>query len=116
MFAHDGAFVLLSREDVIPASKLIVQKIDRFGLKANLGTQSKNETSKIKAMFILPRNHPKSEATFTHETADDDMETDRYVSFCDSFKYLGSLIAHSLIGDLHIDARVNEARAAQQLI
>ena len=116
MFAHDGAFVLLSREDVIPASKLIVKKFDRFGLEVNLGTQSKNETSKIKAMFILLRNHPKSEATFTHETADNDMETDRYVCFCDSFKYLGSLIAHSLIGDLDIDARVNEARAAQQLI
>jgi hypothetical protein len=116
VFADDGAFLLLSREDLIAASKLIVTEFKRFGLIVHLGTRSTKQASKTEAMFIPPRNHPNSEATFTHETADYDVQPDRFISFCDSFKYLGSLIVPSLSDDLDIDARVNKARYAQNLM
>ena len=115
MFADDGAFLLLSRDDLVAASKLIVTEFKRFGLTVHLGTRSTNAASKTGAMFIPPRNH-KPGATVTRETADYDVQPDRFISFCDNFKYLGSFITPSLSEDFDINRRVNKARAAKQLM
>jgi hypothetical protein len=115
VFADDGAFLLLSRPELVAASKLIVAEFKRFGTIVHLGTHSKKLGSKTEAMFIPPRNHGAG-ASVTHETADYDVEDDRFISFCDSFKYLGSFITPSLDEDFDINARVNKARAAQHLM
>jgi hypothetical protein len=53
--------------------------------------------------------------TLSHETAEYDVNIYHCISFCDSFKYLGSFVVPSLSDNLDIDARVKKARAAQQL-
>ena len=96
---------------IISGSKLIVNEFASFGLSVHLGTRSKNESSKTEAMFIPPRNSNVTD-TFTRETGDYDVSEDRFISFCDNFKYLGSFFTPPLKEDFDINVRANKARAA----
>jgi hypothetical protein len=58
-FVDDTAFILLSRKELVTASKLIVSYFRRFGLTIHTGVKSKNECQK-RRLFIIQgviRNH-----------------------------------------------------------
>jgi hypothetical protein len=58
-YVDDTAFILLSREELVTASKLIVSHFRRFGLTIHTGVRSKNEGSKRRLFIFLGviRNH-----------------------------------------------------------
>jgi hypothetical protein len=83
-YVDDTAFVLLSRGELVTASKLIVSHFRRFGLTIHTGVRSKHEGSKTESIHF-PRRGQESSATDTEDIESDD---DRCMSFCIKFKYL----------------------------
>jgi hypothetical protein len=104
----DAAFLLLTKEDLIKASKLIVPHFRRFGLTVHTGFKSKGEGSKTEAMYI-PK--PQQEST-TENTAAYDIDDDRFITFCDTFKYLGSTFTPDLVDTHDIETRIKQASKA----
>jgi hypothetical protein len=107
-YVDDAAFLLLNREDLINASKLIVSHFRRFGLTVHTGVKSSKESSKTEAMHFPA---PKQEQT-ANDTEDIDIDGDRYFSFCDKFKYLGSIFKPSLNDSHDVDKRIDQASKA----
>jgi hypothetical protein len=107
-YVDDAAFLLLTKEDLIKASKLIVPHFRRFGLTVHTGFKSKGEGSKTEAMYI-PK--PQQEST-TENTAAYDIDDDRFITFCDTFKYLGSTFTPDLVDTHDIETRIKQASKA----
>ena len=105
-YVDDTAFILLSREELVTASKLIVSHFRRFGLTIHTGTRSKNEGSKTEAIHF-PRPGQKSSAA---DTEDIDIDDDRFMSFCIKFKYLGTFFVPELNDMADITQRISQAR------
>jgi hypothetical protein len=85
-YVDDTAFILLSRGEVVAASKLIVSHFRRFGLTIHTGSKRKNEKSKTEAIHF-PRPGQESSAA---DMEDIEIDDDRFMSFCVKFKYVGS--------------------------
>jgi hypothetical protein len=75
----DTAFILLSREELIAASRLIVSHFRRFGLTIHTGVKSKNEDSKTKAIHF-PR--PGQISSVADMVEDIEIDEDRFMSYC----------------------------------
>jgi hypothetical protein len=86
-YVDDTAFILLSRGELIAASKLIVSRFRRFGLTIHTELKSRNEDSKTEAIHF-PR--PGQESSVA-DMEDIEMDEDRFRSFYLKFKYLGFL-------------------------
>jgi hypothetical protein len=76
----DTAFILLSRGEVIAASKLIVSHFRRFGLTIHTGSREKGEDSKTEAIHF-PRPGQESSAA---DMEDIEIDADRFMSFASS--------------------------------
>jgi hypothetical protein len=105
-YVDDTAFILLSREELVAASKLIVSHFRRFGLTIHTGVKSKNEGSKTEAIHF-PRPRQVSSAA---DTEDIDIDEDRFMSFCTKFKYLGTFFVPTLSDTADINLRISQAR------
>lgn len=111
LFADDAAFIFLSREDLIAGTKHITEHFALFGLTVHLGTRSANgkeEKSKTEAMHF-PIHNSESQPT---DIANYDVLPHRFVSFCEVFQYLGSLITKDLNDSTDIKARIGKAYGA----
>ena len=114
-YIDDAAFILLNREDAIRATKLIVSHFKRFGLTVHTGSRSLGEGSKTEALYIPPpRKEPYTEEELSVETADIAIDEDRFISYTDEFKYLGSVLQQMLDDKVDIDARIKQAKGQFQ--
>jgi hypothetical protein len=105
-YVYDTAFMLLSRGELIAASKLmIVSHYPRFGLTIHTGVKSKNEDSKTEDMHF-PRSH-KSSVT---DMENIEIDEERFMSFCIKFKYLGTFCMPKLNDTADITGRISQAR------
>jgi hypothetical protein len=104
----DAAFLLLNREDVEKASKLIIEHFSRFGLTVHCGDHNKDEASKTEAMHV-PKPGKKSTP---EETANIELDNNKYFSFCTKFKYLGSMFTNDLNDSEDINKRIKQSTAA----
>jgi hypothetical protein len=105
-YVDDTAFILLSRGEVIAASKLIVSHFRRFGLTIHTGSKRKGEDSKTEAIHF-PRPGQESSAA---DMEDIEIDADRFMSFCIKFKYLGSYFLPELNDTADITERISQAR------
>ena len=114
-YVDDAAFILLNREDAIRATKLIVSHFKRFGLTVHTGSRSLGEGSKTEALYIPPpRKEPYTEEELLAATADITIDDDRFISYTDEFKYLGSLLEKQLDDVVDIHARIKQAKGQFQ--
>ena len=107
-YVDDAAYVFLSRKDIEDASKLIKSHFTRFGLTVHCGDRRSDGNSKTEAMYIPP---PGKTATTT-DTADILINEFEFFSYCNKFKYLGTIFTPSLKDDLDIQRRINQANGA----
>jgi len=114
-YVDDAAFILLNREDAIRATKLIVSHFKRFGLTVHTGSRSLGEGSKTEALYIPPpRKELYTEEELSAETDDIAIDEDRFISYTDEFKYLGSVLQQMLDDKVDIDARIKQAKGQFQ--
>ena len=97
-YVDDMAYLFLSRKDIEEASKLIKSHFTRFGLTVHCGDKRNDGNSKTEAMFFPP---PGKAATAT-DTADILINKNEFFSYCNKFKYLGTIFTSSLKDDLGI--------------
>ena len=108
-YADDAAYVLLSRQDLVEATKLIVNQYKRLGLTVHLGVKTPQRIgSKTEALFIPGRSQEPVDTT--GQDADYDVDDQHFISFCDSFKYLGTVISQDLTDSAEITKRIQAAR------
>jgi hypothetical protein len=105
-YVDDTAFILLSRGELIAASKLIVSHFRHFGLTIHTGSKRKNDKSKTEAIHFPKPFHVSSAA----DKEDIVIDEDRFMSFCIKFKYLGSYFVPELSDTADITARISQAR------
>ena len=127
LYVDDGAFAFANRQDLIKASELIYRLFEKFGLLMHIG---RGETeSKTKAMYFPAKLPPPTAAKNNQEvdattptnppqtSPDQDPNApdatynvaDGFISFTDSFQYLGSIISSDLKDDKEIRARIKKA-------
>jgi hypothetical protein len=104
-FADDCALLFNSREDLITGANYLHHHLRLFGLLMHIGkgiTESKTEA----VFFPAPGEN--------HDNGDQSNFTvaDGFVSFTTEFKYLGSIIHHTLTSDADVDKRISQASAA----
>ena len=104
-YVDNTTFLFLSRKDIEEASKLIKSHFTRFGLTVHCGDKRNDGSSKTEAMFFPP---PGRIATAT-DTADVLINEHEFFSYCDKFKYLGTIFTPSLKDDLDIQQQINQA-------
>ena len=103
LYADDSAFIFLSREELIASTQLIVDTFKDFGLDVHLGTNGNEKTkSKTEAMHIPKRKQQSTSA----KTSNFPVGNNNFVSFCTSFKYLGSHLTSTMTDDFEIDHRI----------
>jgi hypothetical protein len=109
-YADDAAFVFLSRAELIEGSTFLTKEFARFGLTVHLGTKEPTRvTAKTEAMHIPARGTtPEPTATADYDVLDNG----RFISFCDSFRYLGTQITPDLDETFEIDTRIRAATKA----
>jgi hypothetical protein len=105
LFADDCGLLFNTRGDMITGANYLYHHLRRFGLLMHIGKGT--TPSKTEAMYYpAPRQvHADGDQT------DFDVH-DGFISFCDEFRYLGSIIHHSLTSDADVNARIIKARAA----
>jgi hypothetical protein len=104
-YVDDTAFILLSRGELVAASKLIVSHFRRFGLTIHNG-EVREKGSKAEAIHF-PRPGQESSAA---DMEDIEIDEDRFMSFCFKFKYLGSYFVPKLNDTADITERISQAR------
>ena len=108
LYADDAAFLFLNRKDIIKGTRFIVETFSKFGLTVHLG--SRGQESKTEAMHF-----PGSQETpSTPEDTDDfvvipDGKNSRFVSYCDTFKYLGTFLTPQGDDEHDIQSRLTSA-------
>ena len=76
---------------MIKEVKIIQKSFATFVLEVHLGTRNssgKDETSKKEAMHIAATNKTSTK----EDTSDFEVLTGKFISFCETFKYLGTWI------------------------
>jgi hypothetical protein len=108
-YADDAAFVFLSRAELIEGSTFITKEFARFGLTVHLGTKEPTRvTANTEALHIPDRGTtPDSTATAGYDVLDNS----RFISFCDSFRYLGTQITPNLDETFEINTLIRESRS-----
>ena len=105
-YVDDAAFILLNKQDAQAAIKLIDSHFKRFGLTVHTGNKEKNVTSKTEFTFIPAPGHAPTDT----DTADIDIDENRFISSCEKFQYLGSQITSNLKCNTDIENRIRKAQ------
>lgn len=103
--------IFKNRDDLIRGSQIVVDAFACFGMEVHLGTTDATGTkqkSKTEALFIPAKEYSEEERAAL--TADYAVTENTHISFCDSFKYLGSIISSDLTDDTDIEHRIRVAR------
>ena len=105
LFADDCAIMFNTRDDMITGTRYLFDHLRSFGLLMHLGRGG--AVSKTEAMFIPGGRRTHNEGDCSNFTVHDG-----YVTFCDEFRYLGSIIHYSLRADVDVGRRITSATAA----
>jgi hypothetical protein len=105
LFADDCAVLFNTRDDMSTGANYLYHHLRRFGLLMHIGKGA--TPSKTEAVYYPP---PRTNHTDGNQTSF--VVADGFVSFTDEFRYLGSIIHHSLTSDADVNARITHARAA----
>ena len=109
LFADDAAFIFLSKEELIVGSKHVCEHFAKFGLEVHLGNRAGNgKETKSKTEFMHIQAN-REEEPFTENF---DVFQGRFISSCQTFRYLGSIISNDLDDTVDIEVRIAKAKAA----
>jgi hypothetical protein len=111
LYADDAALFFNSRGDLEKGASCFYEHLLQFGLTMHVGTGA--TPSKTKAMYFPSPKRLFSDADTSRLYALDG--TGNYVGFIGfttEFKYLGSIVHHSLTSDADVDKRIRSASAA----
>ena len=105
LYADDAAMVFSSRTSLITGTRIVNEEFRKFGLRMHVGDLASGEKSKTEAMFVPSL---RSTETLEEATADFDVEEGvSFVSFCQEFKYLGTMLTPDLDDAHDISRRIN---------
>ena len=111
LFADDCALFFDSRADLEIGASYLVNHLRKFGLQVHVG--SGTTPSKTEAMYFPPPRQLYSDANTSRlDVLDTAGVPVGFIDFTTEFKYLGSIIHHSLTSDADIDKRIKSASAA----
>ena len=111
LFADDCALFFNSRSDLEIGASYLYNHLRKFGLQVHVGSGS--TASKTEAMYIPPLHVDYSAAdTSRFNIIDGAGLPVGFVDFTTEFKYLGSILHHSLTSDADVDKRIKSATAA----
>jgi len=111
LFADDCALFFESRADMVTGTSYLFNHLRKFGLKMHVGSGA--TASKTEAMYYPPTRLSYDDGDTTPFTVfGPNGEGLGFVSFTKEFKYLGSLVHHSLTSDADVNKRVKSAAAA----
>jgi hypothetical protein len=108
LFADDAAFIFLDRKDIEAGTEHICSSFRNFGLEVHLGSRQssgKDIKSKTEFMHVPKRGNTSSES----DTADVNVYGNRFVSHCETFRYLGSGIKSDLTDTDDVLSRIKKA-------
>lgn len=105
-YVDDAAFILLNRTEAQAAIRLITSHFKRFGLTVHTGDRNKEDKSKTEFVFIPAPTHSPTPS----DTADINIDDNRFISSCDKFQYLGTQITSTLKCDTDINNRIKKAQ------
>jgi exonuclease III len=113
LFADDCALTFNSRTEIEKGTEYINNHLSAFGLQMHKGEGSK--ASKTEAMFIpgFKRHYHQGDTSNIFFLQTGDLKV-YHVTFAEKFKYLGSIIHHSLESEWDITNRINAANGAMQ--
>ena len=110
LFADDCALFFNSRADLEIGTSYLYNHLRRFGLLVHVG--SGNTASKTEAMYFPPPRTLYSTAdTSRFNVLNSEGSSIGFIDFTEEFKYLGSIIHHSLTSDADVDKRIKAATA-----
>ena len=114
LFADDCALIFNNREELEIGTKYINNHLSAFGLQMHKGQGS--TASKTEAMFIPghKRQYQHGDTSKIYFMEAYPNITVYHVTFVEKFKYLGSIIHHSLESEWDINNRINNANGAMQ--
>ena len=107
-FVDDAALLFLRRTDIEKGGKLAKEHFRRFGLTIHCGDKTTKAGSKTEAMFFPGARKKATE----EDTADIMVGGTNYFSYCDKFKYLGTIFTPNLKNDEDIKKRISQATGA----
>ena len=111
LFADDCAIFFNSRADLEKGASYLFNHLRKFGLQVHVGKG--DNPSKTEAMYFPPPRVEYSAADTSRITVLDSIGTPvGFVDFTKEFRYLGSIIHHSLTSDADVDKRIKSATAA----
>jgi exonuclease III len=105
LFADDCALLFNTRADMIAGANCLFSHFRRFGLQMHIGRGQ--DASKTEAMYCPARGNSYDDADKSDFACDDG-----FISFTDSFKYLGAIIDHTLTSEHEITRRIAAANSA----
>ena len=105
LFADDCGLLFNTRVDMITGANYLYHHLRRFGLLMHIGRGA--TASKTEAVYYPPPHQAHADGDQTDFTVHDG-----FISFTDEFRYLGSIIHHSLTADADVNARITKATAA----
>jgi hypothetical protein len=98
----------MNQNDIEQASPTIIKHFNHFGLTVHHGDKRTNETSKTEAMHIAKPGQQSQ----PHKISNIEITDNKYFSFCNKFKYLGSMFSNTLDDTDDIEKRIKQATAA----
>ena len=111
LFAEDCVKFFNSRADLEKGASYLFNHLRKFGLQVHVGKG--DNPSKTEAMYFPPPRVEYSAADTSRITVLDSIGTPvGFVDFTKEFRYLGSIIHHSLTSDADVDKRIKSATAA----
>jgi hypothetical protein len=111
LYADDAVFFFNTREDLEKSASCLYEHLLKFGLTMHIGIGA--TPSKTEAMFFPPPRRSYSEVnTLRLDVLDGTGNAIGFIDFTTTFKYLGSIVHHSLTSDADVDKRIRSASTA----
>ena len=111
LFADDCALFFETRADMVTGTSYLFNHLRKFGLKMHIGSGA--TASKTEAMYYPPTRMAYEDGDTTpFSVFGPSGEVLGFVTFVLEFKYLGSLVHHSLTSDADVNKRIKAASAA----
>jgi hypothetical protein len=111
LFADNAVFFFNTRDDLEKGASCLYEHLLKFGLMMHIGIGA--TPSKTEAMFFPPPRRLYSGADISRLGVLDYLgNAAGFIDLSTEFKYLGSIVHHSLTSDADVDKRINSAPAA----
>jgi hypothetical protein len=115
LYADDAVFSFNKREEIEKGASCLYAHLLKFGLTMHIGIEA--TPLKTEAMFFPPPRRSYSEVnTLRLDVLDGTGNAFFFIDFTTEFKYLGSIVHHSVTSDADVDKRIRSATAAFGLL